>query len=142
MIWPPPENATVTVFDGMIELPVRAAAGSDALLPMLPEPETAAPERITELGQGVVRIDRLGLELGTESSFDASISEDDPLSAVVEMRQSQSVSRGAWRTRIETLTRMSCTRDAFQLRASMRAFEDDIEVCHREWDRSVPRCHL
>jgi putative CocE/NonD family hydrolase len=140
MIWPPPEEATVTVFDGRLELPVRAPSASDARLPLLPGPETAAPEPVTELRQGVVRIDRLGLELGADSSFDTHIGEDDPLSAVVDMRQSQTISRGAWRIRIETQTRMSCTHDAFLLRASMRAYEDDIEICHREWDRSVARC--
>jgi hypothetical protein len=139
MIWPSPERATVTVFGGILELPVRAAAAADALLPVLPGPETATPEPTTELGQGAVRIDRFGLELAAESSFDAHIDEDDPLSAVVEMRQSQTISRGEWRTRIETQTRTSCTRDTFLLRASMQAFEGDVEVCAREWDCRVPR---
>ena len=139
MIWPTPEKATVTVLGGILELPVRAAAAADALLPVLPGPETATPEPTTELGQGAVRIDRFGLELAAESSFDAHIDEDDPLSAVVEMRQSQTISRGEWRTRIETQTRTSCTRDTFLLRASMQAFEGDVEVCAREWDCRVPR---
>ena len=79
------------------------------------------------------------LELGTDGSFTSHIDEHDPLSAVVEMRQSQTVSRGAWRTRIETQMRMSCTQDAFLLRAEMRAYEGDAEVCRHEWDRSVAR---
>jgi hypothetical protein len=140
MIWPPPETATVTVLGGVVELPVRAPGVADALLPALPGPESAAPEPVTEMGRGVVRIDRLGLELGGESSFQAHIDEDDPLSAVVEMRQVQTVARGAWRVGIETQLRWSCSRDAFLLRASMRAWEGDVEVCRREWDRSVPRC--
>jgi hypothetical protein len=86
-----------------------------------------------------VRIDRLGLELGTDGSFESQIDEDDPLSAVVEMRQSQTISRGTWRTRIETKMSMSCTRDAFLLRATMRASEGDTDVCSREWDYSVLR---
>jgi uncharacterized protein len=139
MIWPPPEKATLTVFGGALELPVRASTTADTGLPPLEGPETAAPEPITELGQGVVRIDRLGIELGTQSSFDAHISDDDPLSAVVEMNQVQTVARGAWRIRIETHTRTSCTQDAFLVAASMRAYEDDVEVCHREWDRRIAR---
>ena len=87
----------------------------------------------------MVQIDGLGLELATDSSFKSHIDEDDPLTAAVEMRQSQTISRGAWRTRIETQMRMSCTHDAFLLRAEMRAYEGDVEVCRREWDRSVPR---
>jgi hypothetical protein len=140
MIWPPPEKATVTVFDGKLELPVRTPIAADALLPPLPGPETAAPEPTTDLRPGLVRIDRLGLELGSEGSFDARIGENDPPSAVVEMHQSQTLTRGTWRIRIETHTRMSCTHDAFLLKASMQAFENDVEVCRREWDRSVPRC--
>jgi uncharacterized protein len=139
MIWPTPVNATVTVFGGSLELPVRVPAAADALLAPMPDPETAPPEPTTNVRPGVVRIDRLGLELATDSSFKSHIDEDDPLSAAVEMRQSQTISRGAWRTRIETQMRMSCTHDAFLLRAEMRAYEADVEVCRREWDRSVPR---
>ena len=69
MIWPAPENATVTVFGGSLELPVRAPAAADALLPPLPGPETAPPEPTTDVRPGVVRIDRLGLELATDGSF-------------------------------------------------------------------------
>jgi uncharacterized protein len=139
MIWPTPSNSTVTVFGGSLELPVRVPAAADALLPPMPGPETAPPEPTTDVRPGVVRIDSLGLELATDTSFKSHIDEDDPLSAAVEMRQSQTISRGAWRTRIETQMRMSCTLDAFLLRAEMRAYEGDVEVCRREWDRSVPR---
>ena len=139
MIWPSPEKATVTVFGGDLELPVRAPAAADALLPLLPGPETAPPEPTTEVRQGAVRIDRLGLEVSTESSFNSYIDDDDPLSAAVEMRQSQAISRGAWRVRIETEMQMSCNHDAFLLQATMRAFEADTEVCRRRWDHSVPR---
>jgi putative CocE/NonD family hydrolase len=139
MIWPPAKNATVTVFGGMLELPVRVGSVADALLQPLPPPETAPPEPTTDIRQGVVRIDRLGLELGTEASFKSHIDDDDPLSAVAEMRQSQSISRGAWRTRIETQMQMSCRHDAFLLRAALRACEGEVEVCRREWYYSVPR---
>ncbi len=140
MIWPTPENAAVTVFGGELELPVRAPTAADTLLPPLPGPETASPEATTAIRPSVVRIDRLGLEVGTESSFSSDIDANDPLRAVAEMRQTQTVSCGAWRIRIETQMHMSCSHDAFLLRASMRAFEGDVEVCRREWDRSVRRC--
>ncbi len=141
MVWPAPEAATVTVFGGSLELPERPPAAADTLLPPLPGAETALPEPTTEIRPGVVRIDRLGLELGTESSFKSHVDDNDPLSAVVEMHQSQTISRGTWQTRIETQTGLSCTRDAFLLRATMRAWAGDEEVCRREWDCSAPR-HL
>ncbi len=139
MVWPGPESATVTVFAGTLDLPVRPPNDADALLPALPAPETAPPGPTTTVRPGVIRIDRIGLELGTEASFDCHIEEDDPLSAVAEMHQTQTISRDGWRIRIETQTRMSCTHDAFVLRATMRAWEADVEVCRREWDRRVPR---
>jgi len=141
MVWPAPDNATVTLFGGSLDLPVRVPSAADALLPVLPEPETAPPEPTTNIRQGVVRIDRLGLELGTEGNFNAHIDENDPLSAATEMRQTQTVSRGTWQIRIETQLRLSCTHDEFLIRATMRACEGDTEICHRSWDSSVPR-HL
>ena len=52
MIWPTPEKAEVTVFGGSLDLPVRMSAPTDALLRPLPEPETAAPDPITEVRPG------------------------------------------------------------------------------------------
>jgi hypothetical protein len=139
MIWPAPEIATVTVFGGSLELPVRTPGALDALLSPLPAAETALPEPVTQVRDGTVRIDRLGLELGVKTSFGAHVDEDDPLSAMVEVQQTQTVSRDPWRVRIDTQMRMSCTRGMFLLRASMRACEGDVEVCSRTWDCSVPR---
>jgi putative CocE/NonD family hydrolase len=139
MIWPSPEVATVTVFGGMLTLPVRPTAETGPPLPQLPGPDTAPPEPTTTVRSGLVRIDRLGLELGSDGNYDFHIDEGDPLSAVAEMRQSQTVSRDAWQIRIDTTLRMSCTRDAFSLRATIRAWEGEAEVCAREWNTSVRR---
>jgi predicted acyl esterase len=139
MVWPSRENATVTVFGGTLDLPVRPPDLADTLLPSLPKPETAPPEPVTVVSPGVVRIDRIGLELGTEGSFRCHVEDNDPLSAVTEMRYTQRISRDAWRTRIETCMRLSCTYDAFLLQAAMQAWDGDAEVCRREWATSVPR---
>lgn len=139
MIWPAPEIATVTLFGGALELPMRTPNQSDALLLPLPAPETAPPEPVTQVREGVVRIDRLGLELGVQSTFRAHLDDNDPLSACVEMRQTQTVSRDTWQVQIDTQMRMSCTHDMFLLTASMRACEGDTEMCHRTWECSVPR---
>jgi hypothetical protein len=118
---------------------VRPPQTADALLPPLPGPETAAPERPTTVRPGLVRIDRLGLELGTEGKFAFDIKDDDPLSATAEMKRTETIERDAWQVRIETSMRLSCTRDAFLLRASLRAWQGANQVCHCEWDRSIPR---
>jgi hypothetical protein len=139
MIWPAPDKATVTIFGGTLDLPVRPPQVSDASLPALPGPESAAPEKATPVRPGVVRIDRLGLEVSTEGRFSFDIEDDDPLSALAEMRKTEKFARDTWQIRIETALRLSCTRDSYLLRASLRAFEGDSEVCHRQRDRSVPR---
>ena len=99
----------------------------------------ALPEPSTVLRPGVVRIDRIGLELGKESKLTFQVEGDSPLSAVPERLRTDTISRDTWRVRIETLTRLSCTKDAFLLRATLRVQEGPHEVCHREWDRSIPR---
>ena len=81
----------------------------------------------------------IGLELGTESKSRLHIEEDDPLSAVAELRRTWTMSRDAWQIRIETQMRLSCTRDVFLLQASLRAWEGANEVCHRDWDRAIAR---
>ncbi|MGZ5910892.1 MAG: CocE/NonD family hydrolase [Reyranella sp.] len=139
MIWPAPEVATLTIFGGTLDLPVRPTQVGDSALPPLPGPATATPERPTMIRPGLVRIDRLDLELGTEGKFAFDITDDDPLSATAEMQRTETIQRDAWQVRIETRMRLACTRDAFLLRASLRAWEGDREVCHREWDRSIPR---
>jgi uncharacterized protein len=138
MIWPSPVKATLTIFGGTLDLPVRPPKAIDAL-PPLPDAETAAPEPTTALPDGAVYIDRIGIELAVESNSTFHVDEDDPLSAVAEVTRTDTVGRDTWRVRIETLTRLSCTKDAFLLRATLRVREGATEICHREWDRSIPR---
>ena len=138
MVWPSPVTATLTIFGGTLDLPARPPKAIDALPPLL-GPETAPPEPSTMLRPGVVRIDRIGLELGTEGELNFHIEEDDPLCAVAEMRRTETISRDKWQVRIETLIRFSCTKDAFLLQATLRAQEGPDEVCRREWNRSIPR---
>ena len=138
MIWPAPEMATVTILGGTLDLPMRALRDGEAL-PPLPPPEMAPPEVPTKVRPGVVRFDRIGLEVGTRGKYRFHIDEGDPLSAVAEMQKTETIERGDWRVRIETAMRMSCTRDTFRLTASLRAFEGEAEVCHRDWNREIPR---
>jgi len=142
MIWPSPEKATLLISGGTLDLPVRPPQATDARLKPLPDPESAPPEKPTIVRQGdmrIERIDRLGLELGTENKSRLHIEEDDPLSAVAELRRTWTMSRKAWQIRIETQMRLSCTRDVFRLQASLRAWEGGTEVCHRDWDRAIAR---
>jgi hypothetical protein len=142
MIWPSPQAATLSIFGGTLDLPQRPPQAADAALIPFPEPETASPEKPTILrrdGARIERIDRIGLESGTQDKTEYRVEENDPLSAVAELSHTQTLSRNEWQIRVETQMRLSSTGDAFLLQGSMRAWEGANEVCRRDWDRSIPR---
>jgi uncharacterized protein len=142
MVWPSPQRATVTIFAGALDLPVRPPNAADTKLSPFAAPETTPPENPTIIHQGdlrIERIDRLGLELGTQGKSQFHIDDNDPLSAVVELRRTQTMSRALWQIRVETLMRLSCTVDTFRLQGDLRAFEGAEEVSHRNWDSLIPR---
>lgn len=142
MIWPSPEKATLLIFSGTLDLPQRSPQGTDKRLSPFPEPESAPPERPTVFrrdGVRVERIDRIGLELSTHGKFEYQVEEDDPLSAVAELRRTQTMSRGAWQIRVETQMRLACTGNVFLVQGGLRAWEGTDEVRCRNWDRSIPR---
>ena len=137
MIWPAPDKATVTIHAGSLDLPVRPRRAE--ILPPLPPPQTAPPEKVAHVGPGTVRVDRLGLELGTQAEYAFDLEGDDPLSATARMTRRQTIRRGAWQVSIETRMQWSCTRDAFVLEAELQAWEGGREVARRTWDRRIPR---
>jgi hypothetical protein len=145
MIWPSPETATVQIFAGTLDLPQRSPNVADAKLSPFPEPETASPEKPTIFrrhGVRIERIDRIGLESGTQDKTEYRVEENDPLSAVAELSHTQTLSRNEWQIRVETQMRLSSTGNAFLLQGSLRAWEGANEVCRRDWDRSIPRDFL
>jgi hypothetical protein len=145
MIWPSPETATVQIFAGTLDLPQRSPNVADAKLSPFPEPETASPENPTTFrrdGVRIERIDRIGLESGTQDKTEYRVEENDPLSAVAELSHTQTLSRNEWQIRVETRMRLSSTGNVFLLQGSLRAFEGPNELCHRDWNRSIPRDSL
>jgi uncharacterized protein len=142
MIWPSPEKATVQILAGTLDLPQRPPQATDARLSPFPEPGFATPEKPSVFrrdGVRIERIDRIGLELGTQSETHCHVEEDDPLSAVAESRRMQTMSRDAWQIRVETQMRLSTAANTFLLQGGLRAWEGANEVCRRNWDRSIPR---
>jgi hypothetical protein len=128
MVWPAPHDATVTVLAGTLDLPLRPSRPDDAALPSLPVAETAPPARDTR-----------GVEVDTDGKYHLDIKDDDPTSAVGEMRRAETKRRGDWQVRLETWMRLTCTRDAFRLQAGLNAREGETEVCRREWDHMIAR---
>jgi len=145
IMWPCPEKATLTILAGTLELPERPPRPTDARLKPLPDPETAAPEKPTVSRHGelrIERIERIGLESGSKVASRFHVEDDDPLSGVAELRRTDTKSREGWQVRIETQMRLACTHDVFLLQASLRAWEGENEVCHRDWERAVARDFL
>jgi hypothetical protein len=67
------------------------------------------------------------------------IGDRDPSSARVDIKYSRKVGRGAWQTRVDTHTKMSCTSREYILDATLDAFEGDKRVLSRTWQRRIPR---
>ncbi len=138
MLWPAPQRATLTVRGGRLDLPARPA-GAAGDLPMLPPPETPPPDGFTKPRPGTNQLAEIGLETTTRSDFRFDLDKDDPLSASARMQRSDTVAREGWKVRIDSALAMRCTREHFRLTASIRAWEGEVEVCHRTWDREIPR---
>ncbi len=164
-VWPSPEPVTLTLATGLstLCLPVRAPRPEDEHLPPFPEPEAAPPWRRTVLApggssrkverdplhrlttttvasdEGVWRLDAIDLEIGQRSVQRYSIEDDDPTSARVEIAWTVTRRRADWRIRTETRTVMTCSRDAFEIAATLEAFEAERRVFSCTWDRRVPR---
>jgi hypothetical protein len=141
MVWPAPERATLTVLGGSLGLPVRPARAADEVLP-LPPPQTPPPDGLTKPRPGQQLLAEIGLETTTRNDFRFDLDEKDPLSATARMQRTDTVSRACWTVRIDSALAMTCTREHFHLTASIRAWEGEAEVCHRTWDRKIPRTLL
>ncbi|MGH6944041.1 MAG: CocE/NonD family hydrolase C-terminal non-catalytic domain-containing protein, partial [Geminicoccaceae bacterium] len=164
-LWPSPEPVTLTLFTGAsaLLLPVRPPRAEDAALAAFPEPESAPPWQRTVLrpgrserrierdplrrlttttvtnDEGLYRIDGIDLEVGQSSIQRYSILDDDPTSAHIEIAWTVTRGRGDWRIRTESRTVMRCTRESFEIAATMEAFEAERRVFSRTWDRGIPR---
>jgi uncharacterized protein len=164
MTWPSPEAATLTIYAGesLLFLPVRAPQPGDLTLEPFKPAEAAAPRpstllrpgsferRVThDIGSGTTtavmvddygatRLDS-GIEMASSRRHTFSIADDDPTSACAETEWSTDIGRGDWITRSTVRVVQTSTRDAFQLRAEVAAFEGDRQVTSRVWDETVLR---
>ena len=167
--WPAPDAVGLTVHLGgsRLELPVRPPDPADALLPRFAEPEGAPPPVYEELrparversvaregdetvhtvvseggafhAGGPGRLDAIDLELCESIRRCYRIRDDDPLSARAEVEHRVALRRAGWAIRVESRASLRATREAFELRAGLDAFEGETLVRSRRWDRRVPR---
>ena len=166
IVWPSPEKASLTLSTGQstLSLPVRQPTPLDDTLAPFPPPEQAEaePHVITKLagrnrtitedpmtGDITVTVHRerasyylpaidLGFEADAEEHY--RIREGDASATTAETRATWRLSRGDWRTRTETLTRVSCTTGTLEIEATLEAFEGELRVVRREWNSKYFAC--
>ena len=166
---PEPVTLTVVTGASVLELPVRPPDPQDRLLSPLGEPERAPSPKPTELrpmpahrtithdpatnetvytvsdegGEShqaaLARVDAINLEVGHRMLKRFRIGEVDSLSARAEVVQTTVFKRSTWSVRIETRTCFSASVDAFNLQATLDAYEGQTCVFSKEWDCSLPR---
>ena len=168
-LWPSPEPATLTVSAGeasWLELPTRPLDAPDGDVRTFGPPEQAAGlagldvdevdafhviERDVVTGEIALRMNQDGdvtmrfadgLVVDERNRDRYAIVEGDPLSASVEAERILRYQRGDVRVRIETHSRMTADATDFRLEDTLEAYEDDVQVFARTWDRTIPRDHV
>jgi len=161
--WPSPELAKLTVSAGTVALPIREPAAIDDTLARFDPPEEAEaePYTVTKLagrnrtvtedpttGEVVVTVHRerasyhlpaIDLAFAADADEHYRIVEGDPSATTADARATWRLTRGDWRIRTETFTRVSCTNETFEIEASMDAFEGEEQVAKRTWKRTIAR---
>ncbi len=102
------------------------------------DPATGRSELIDSSDDGIVRYpDGLEYELSRSDLY--RIGEGDPLSAYVHCTARIAISRGDWRTHIETVNEMTSDAENFHLTNQLDAYEGEERIFSKRWSLSIPR---
>jgi hypothetical protein len=153
----------VDATDSRLELPVRPAHPQDGKLADFEPVDGGSPLRCQRLAPlksqwtiktdltsgkqcherhydgGTCLITDYDWEFGNSNQRRYCIHPDDPLSAHCEVQTRQHYARGQWRVRIHSKVAMDVTKDTFDIRAELDAYEGDVRVLSRNWSQSLPR---
>ena len=162
MLWPSaaPLSLQLDPSGCVLDLPIRPVIAQEApqfappeqtrdgsSTALRPEGFTRQEDRLADGTQrltlitdgGLTRLDGTGMEAGKVITEIWEIHEDDPLSARHETHWSYTIGRGAWQTRTETRTVMTCDATQFHIVARLEAYEGADCLVERDWAFSVPR---
>jgi hypothetical protein len=167
LVRPEREPFNVTVHQAALDLPVRTPRAQDAELPEFAPAEAAAGVQWTDLetpvarrevtregntlvhrfvidanedgGPAMSRLDPIDLDIGHSIIEELRITEGEPNSAKFDIAQEVVLRRKGWDVRVRTEHRMRSEPNAYNLRASVEAWEHDIAVYSRLWDVRIPR---
>ncbi|WP_353644656.1 CocE/NonD family hydrolase [Mesorhizobium sp. WSM2239] len=164
LVWPSPEKVTLTVHEGVLELPVRPSGAGNEV--SFEEPEAAAPWQTETLRQssnsriverdpatgkvslnivddfGEKRDNDHGLVTGGIARETWTIDPDDPLSAHGQTHWTESLSRNEWSVRTETFTSMRSDAENFHLTGRIEAYEGAKLVFERDFEEKIRRGHI
>ena len=164
-LWPAPTPVMLTVFTAgsTLALPERPLRVEDETLAAFAEPEGAPEPPMTTLSKGsgkrvwnhnvaadraeliiehdsgVERFDAINLAVGVAIAERYTVTGDDPLSAKTSLRWSITRQREDWHVRVEAQMELTSNDRNFLLRQSLQAFEGELSVFSRDWEREIPR---
>jgi putative CocE/NonD family hydrolase len=164
-VWPSPEPVRLELdaAASRLSLPERAPRREDEALKPFPPPDSAPPLPLTRIrapqtwrralrdqqtgvselkvreDTGQYCIEPLALSYELTSTDCYVIHPDDPSTATAETAFEMRQSRGDWRTRAVTRTRLSATAAEFRVDAWLDAWEGEERIVAREWHVAVPR---
>lgn len=165
LVWPSPEPVTLTLAEGILDLPIRPAGDDGAVL--FAEPEGAPPWAAETLraSSNLRRIEREpasspagekvrlriaddfgelrdgahGLVAGGAARELWTIDPADPLSAHGETHWTQTLKRGDWSVRTETTTWMRSDAETFRLGGRIEAYEGEELVFEQDFNETIAR---
>ncbi|MCO4316440.1 CocE/NonD family hydrolase [Phyllobacterium sp. 21LDTY02-6] len=161
MVWPSPQQASLTLSAGRIDIPARKLAEGDEWT--FAEPEAAAPWQLDILREAAnrrhIEHDQVSgrIALVIEDDFGEARDRDhglihggtarerweidpgDPLSARGETHWTEISGRDDWRIRTETFTTMRSDAGHFYLTGRIEAYENDELAFERDFDETIER---
>lgn len=167
LIWPAPYQTQITLDTEQCDICLPCVDAKDLMDHAFEKSVTAPPTNLKthrrgsmtrnvtfeqHTGRTVVTLDYdsgdteyadFGLTVGSVRRERFEIDPHDPLSALMETHWSQNLFRDnpahPWRVRTEAYGRLTSDAEAFYLSARLEAFDDDIVVFERSWQKTIPR---
>jgi hypothetical protein len=168
MIWPSPEQVTLSVYpgSGSLELPVRPAKGEEESAEPLGPAESALPMKVRQLepppcrntitrdlvrgrtevlaerGSGYFVIEENEIQAGLNVIERMSITEAKPLSALTEVISYARTGRSGLLINVAARSRLTGDAVEFTLESSLEVRENEHVVFERTWTHRMPRGFL
>ncbi len=170
LAWAPPEPVclTITPAKSSLTVPVRPRRKGESEEMEEFEPSEAAPEPDKTIivpsdhnwfitrdlakdestlhvynHEGTHRINEINLEITKNTDEWYRFINDDFESVSGEVKSTRRLKRGnEWDVRTVTRTLLTCTKDEFQIHATLDAFENERRVFTKTWDRRIPRLYI